>query len=142
MMFQLDRRHQPVSLAPNLRSRALAVADDLTWTASHQRELKADENLRKEWWLYPLVLVALALCQQLAIKYGADTALFPLFYVGLFGSFIHLFRRRLCLVVARAIRAAFSPSTSLTVLRTPPPASPGFTSWDVLPEKAPPRLNT
>lgn len=90
MMFQLECHRQPDNLAPSPRGRALAVAGVFEWTASQRRELEADKNLRKEWWLYPLTLAALFLCHYLAAQYGSDTALFPLFYTGLIGSFIHL----------------------------------------------------
>lgn len=141
MMFHLERHSQPDDLAPSLRSRALAVAGIFEWSASQRRELDADKNLRKEWWLYPLTLAALFLCHYWAAQYGADTALFPLLYVGILGSLIHLSRRQLCLHIAGAIRTFFSASPNLGGLWVSRPASPAFTSRHVRPELAPPRFD-
>lgn len=139
MMFHLERHSQPDDLAPCLRSRARAVAGVLEWTSSQRREVEADKNLRKEWWLYPLTLAALFVCHYLAIRYSADAALFPLLYTGLIGSFVHLWRRQLCLRIAGAIRTFFSASPNLGSLRVSRPVSPVFTSRHIRPELAPPR---
>lgn len=139
MMFRPRHHHQSDDLAQSARNRALAVAGVLEWTAAQRRELEADQNLRKEWWLYPFTLAALFLCHYLATRYGADTVLFPLFYAGMIGSFVHLWRRQLCLQIAGAIRTFFSASPNLGILRVSRPASPVFTSRHIRPELAPPR---
>lgn len=142
MMFQPRHHHQSDDRAPGARNRLLAVAGVLEWTASQRREMEADKNLRKQWWLYPLTLAALFLSHYLAVRYGADAALFPLFYASIVGSFFHLWRRQLCLHIAGAIHTFFSTSPNLGILRVSRPASTGFRSRLVQPELAPPRLGT